>query len=1257
MAVSAAFEEAIRLVLETRGAEDVEALQQAVAELGDVSAETVADTSKLVNELVDLNEAASKAGEFERLVDELAQTEAKMVGAQEAAYQLALQLKATEKPSKEMVQAQKQARAESDRLEASYAKQWAQLEKVESELKQAGVNTANLGAVQRELRNQIGSTAAAIDRQAQAVRNEAAAVQQLKQRMADGDDALRKQAEASRAAGESLRAYRERAAAAEKETRQVASAATTSSGALRKLSAVAAGLTGWFSVRGAWDATKQMLGLGDAAEMTRTRLNRLYGEGGGDAAFEKIRTLARDAGQQFDGLLQSALKLKSFGLEPLDGTLQGLLDQNALLGGSMETLDGLILGVGQAWAKQKLQGEEILQLVERGVPVWDLLSKATGKNVQELQRLSSAGQLGRDVMRQLLDEMAKSAYGAAAEGVNTLSRLWARLIDNLQGFGRKVADSGALDYVRAQVQQLLAVFDRAANDGSLDTWAKRVSDALVMAARAAQAGVQWIARNADAIVLLGKTYAAFKIGQAILAMNQWRIALMAATRAQMANSVAMGVTADGAWKLGSALRAIPTSLKIGVALVGVELAIRYAADLGEWLAKNGEAGKALAEAEEKLRLQMIKSAAGYADGAKALEQYYHQQVLNTEQAAALSDTERESYAERLKGLKAYLVQLHMYYLSMQEAGALVPEMADKWKQVQERLAGVNQGLKDLAAASAVAGQAMKNGISASAQLIIDQLKGIDGDAKAAVESIKKLFEGVNFAESNKLGDIGTALAQIAGRSAEADRNIRDGLLKSLQQMSGEELLRFQVAAQSAFDGVTQGQMNAAAVLDQTLVAAMEKLGISAERMGVKFTAAGRDATAAFSAILENANATSAQIEVAFKAALSKVATLDEAKALGAVLEAAGQQGKVGFDQAERAAAALNARINQITNAMDPLADEFGRLGITSQASLNAARDAAKDAFNAIRKGAAEGKASIEDVRRAMKAYGDAARAAVADSDAHAKARVQSEMEMLEAIYDVNGALEQMGATGSEAGSMVAAGAGDAASALQEVAATATAAQSAVSGVGSAASGAASDVGQATSSLNGFAFSIGEVSQKALDSMRNLGDGGNLLAKFVSAYNSIYYQRQEMQAYTQDLQTQIDAINGLDRAQAKLAQRYDLVGKQELAQAAQLQKQLQDARAAQQAERQRVADEERKANEQRLKLMKEAEAAEKNAGEAMNADEQRLVIDWRAPSKGVAASASAEDMAQAERLAALVAPLVMQRIERSRSVSIRRGAGR
>ncbi|WP_280955043.1 tape measure protein [Paludibacterium denitrificans] len=60
-----------------------------------------------------------------------------------------------------------------------------------------------------------------------------------------------------------------------------------------------------------------------------------------------------------------------------------------------------------------------MQLIEAGVPVWDLLGKKIGKSASELQTLSASGQLGRDSIRQLIAAMEDDAKGAAASNVST----------------------------------------------------------------------------------------------------------------------------------------------------------------------------------------------------------------------------------------------------------------------------------------------------------------------------------------------------------------------------------------------------------------------------------------------------------------------------------------------------------------------------------------------------------------------------------------------------------------------------------------------------------------------------------------------------------------------------------------------------------------------------------------------------------------------------------------------------------------------
>ena len=1255
MARNEAFEQALRLVLETRGQQGVEAMRAAIADVGDVSAETVADTNRLLDSITELNDQAGKAAEFGRLSDELERTEQALTGAQTAAYQLTMQLNATEKPSRELQQAQRTARVEVERLEKAYASQWSSLIKVDRELADVGVNTANLAATQERLRNSIGSTSAQIERQAGAVEREAQAIAQLKQRMADGDEAFRKQAKASRDAGESLRAYRERAAAAERGSADLAKATERSVGVLGRLRGLIAPLTAYLSLQTAATGVKNLLGLGDAAELARTRLERLYGAGNGNRAFEQIRTLARDAGQQFDQMLEAALKLKSFGLEPLDGTLQGLIDQNALLGGSMESLNGLILGVGQAWAKQKLQGEEILQLVERGVPVWDLLAQATGKNVMELQRLSSAGSLGRDVIRQLLDEMARSADGAAADGINTLSRLWTALVDRVQGFARDVADSGSLDWFKQQLREIGATVDRLAASGELADYAKRVSDAIVAVGNAVRTGITWINQYSGALVLVAKTWAALRIVQWVGDLTRLRVKWIENATAALAFNGALDATQGRLGRVGAAIRAIPTNLKIGVALVGLEYAISNAAKLGEWLAAHSDAADDLRATSAALVEQMRAEGVERAKLAASLAQYRNTAVLTAEQVAKLSEDERASYEQRLAGLKQYLVAQYGFLLRQKEIGAATEQQLAQLQAMPAQLRAVHDGYAAIADGVRQAAQAMRANISPAAQAIVEQLKGIDRDAKSAGESIKKLFEDLNYGDSNRLGDIAQALASIAAQGAGADRNIRDGLLKTLESLSGEQLLRFQAAATAAFDAMKRSPAEVAAVLDMTLYAALDKLGVAADRMGTKFTVAGQQAIASFGAILENANATGQQIETAFRAALQRVSTTEDAQRLGTLLRAAGEQGKLGFDQAERAAAALEGRIRGITNAMSPLVDEFDALGIKSQASLNAAAQSARDAFEAIRRGAAEGKASVEDVRRALGAYAQSARAAVAESDESARARVESELEVLEAIYRVNGALEDMGDAGQVAAGGIEEGAARSAAALSGLADQADRTASSVSTLGDSMAGA----GQASRATGSAVYQLGSAFGELSKAAAEAYSATNQIIKITGATpggihpitrvtRMIREQKEAFDAATASMREQLRAYDELAARREQLQEQYKYLGDSQIEEMLQLEQQLTQARQQRAEERRRELEEERAAAEAALAAWKEANAAGTGAAAASTraSAAPRETIRFELGGDSYEFQGEAGQIDQFSRM--------LTELQRSRAVSSRRG---
>ena len=82
-----------------------------------------------------------------------------------------------------------------------------------------------------------------------------------------------------------------------------------------------------------------------------------------------IKKLAAETPFDVAGLTESFVKLTAFGMKPTEAQMRSLSDIAANLGGGTETLSGVTLALGQAWTKTKLQGEEILQLAERGVLV------------------------------------------------------------------------------------------------------------------------------------------------------------------------------------------------------------------------------------------------------------------------------------------------------------------------------------------------------------------------------------------------------------------------------------------------------------------------------------------------------------------------------------------------------------------------------------------------------------------------------------------------------------------------------------------------------------------------------------------------------------------------------------------------------------------------------------------------------------------------------------------------------------------------
>lgn len=354
----------------------------------------------------------------------------------------------------------KAARSEVNQLGSTVNKNQAEFTRLEKSLKSTGINLDKLGNESKELSTRQNFAKIAI---------------------AETNAKLAKQQQVLNEAGKSAQSFGGSIGAATK-----------------SLVAMAGAYVGVDSLK---QSLFGILNAGDKAKAFEAQMTAAMGSiEKGREATAWINEFANTTGTQLDAVKTSFATLKTFGIDPMNGSLQSLVDYNAKLGGSQEKLEGIILAVGQAWAKQKLQGEEILQLVERGVPVWDLLAKVTGKNTVELQKLSESGQLGRDTIAALMQELGSAASGQASQSLNRLSGQLALISNKWEEFKIRIADSGVYQVAVNFLQELNAKFDELVQSGKLEQAAQKVSDFFAAIVRDGGSAITSLVQNVSTLV-------------------------------------------------------------------------------------------------------------------------------------------------------------------------------------------------------------------------------------------------------------------------------------------------------------------------------------------------------------------------------------------------------------------------------------------------------------------------------------------------------------------------------------------------------------------------------------------------------------------------------------------------------------------------------------------------------------------------------------------------------------------------------------
>ena len=171
-------------------------------------------------------------------------------------------------------------------------------------------------------------------------------------------------------------------------------------------------------------------------------------------------------------LIDTAKRLAAFGVET-----ENLVDITKRLGdvagATGADLGGIATAFGQINAKGRLQGEELLQLQERGVGLQDELQKMYGLTGEEFRKALEKGQFSAEAvnlaLRNLTTTGGKYADGAIAQS-DTLAGKFSTLQDNITRFAQAIGQvlSPLLKDILDQVNVLIGAFNTLFEIGGVE---------------------------------------------------------------------------------------------------------------------------------------------------------------------------------------------------------------------------------------------------------------------------------------------------------------------------------------------------------------------------------------------------------------------------------------------------------------------------------------------------------------------------------------------------------------------------------------------------------------------------------------------------------------------------------------------------------------------------------------------------------------------------------------------------------------------
>lgn len=244
--------------------------------------------------------------------------------------------------------------------------------------------------------------------------------------------------------------------------------------------------------------TVLMQGLSTATTEQAKALEAIQGR-------EFVFKMAKNAPFEVNALTDSFVKLKSAGMDPLDGTLQTLVDSVSRFGGSSETLKRASVAIQQMSGKGVISMEELRQQLGEAVPT-AMRNMATGMGMSmgQLVKNISSGMVGaEDALKRMFTVMKFENAGAAEKLNQTWIGQLEKLKTNISLFTNEIGsgEGGFFEIIKNDLAKLNTYFEST----EAKQFALQIGNALEATAQAISKVASFASKYGEELKVLAKT--------------------------------------------------------------------------------------------------------------------------------------------------------------------------------------------------------------------------------------------------------------------------------------------------------------------------------------------------------------------------------------------------------------------------------------------------------------------------------------------------------------------------------------------------------------------------------------------------------------------------------------------------------------------------------------------------------------------------------------------------------------------------------